>query len=114
MEASPAMDYQSSQLSLFMAGITTDLDEHVITKSAKYAFDFEREKPLPQADAEFHWFEASQFSKSELTGKKPRINVFNARESTADTDMFSARGPINTSMISGEGNSRVERASSFF
>ena len=55
---------------------------------------------------EFQWFEVSNFSKSEATGKKPRMNMNNYdRTSTGDTTMhsiqpdglFSARGGMNTS-----------------
>ena len=50
--------------------------------SNKYAFDFEREKPLLQelGDEEvdenyIDWDETSQFSKSEVPDLKPKINV---------------------------------------
>ena len=39
---------------------------------------------------EFQWFEVSNFSKSEATGKKPRMNMNNYdRTSTGDTTMHS-------------------------
>ena len=79
MECSTAVDYQNSQVNLFMAGITKDLEEHVITKSAKFAFNFELEKPMHCSGANFEWFEVGEFSKSEVGGKKPRINVCNDR-----------------------------------
>ena len=100
MEAPSTVEYQSSQVNLFMAGITKDLEDHVANKSAKFCFNFESEKPMRDREGDFEWFEVSNFSKSEVTGKKPRINVYNDRKSTADTDMLSARGPVNTSMFS--------------
>ena len=53
MESSPAVDFQSSQLCQFMAGINKELEDHVISKSAKYAFDFAQEKPMEGEDREF-------------------------------------------------------------
>ena len=100
MEAPSTVEYQSSQVNLFMAGITKDLEDHVTNKSAKYCFNFDSEKPARDPEGDFEWFEVSNFSKSEVNGKKPRINVYNDRKSTADTDMLSARGPVNTSMFS--------------
>ena len=41
MDSSSAVDFHSSQVNLFMAGINKDLEEHVLAKSAKYAFNFE-------------------------------------------------------------------------
>jgi len=79
MECSTAVDYQNSQVNLFMAGITKDLENHVITKSAKFSFNFELEKPMPGSGANFEWFEVGEFSNSEVGGKKPRINVCNDR-----------------------------------
>ena len=113
MEHSPAVEYQSSQVSLFMAGITKDLEDHVVTQSAKYSFNFEQEKPLPGPNRSYQWFEVSHFSKSEATGKKPRMNVQQQydRKSTADTSfhsfqpentVLSARGLANTSIFSYE------------
>ena len=46
MDNSPAIDYQTSQVSLFMAGINKDLEDHVMSKSEKYAFNFEQETPM--------------------------------------------------------------------
>jgi len=100
MKCSTAVDYQTSQVNLFMAGITKDLEEHVITKSVKFDFNFELEKPMHGIGANYEWFEVSDFSKSEVGGKKPRINVFNDCKSTADTDILSSLGPVNTSMLS--------------
>ena len=88
-----------------MAGINKDLEEHVLSKSAKYAFNFETETPIQAGvNNDFQWFEVSNFSKSEeSTGKKPRINsiaanggagsnTFCDRASTGDTTgLFSAR-----------------------
>lgn len=89
-----------------MAGINKDLEEHVLSKSAKYAFNFETETPIQAGvNNDFQWFEVSNFSKSEEnTGKKPRINstihanggagsnAFYDRASTGDTTgLFSAR-----------------------
>jgi hypothetical protein len=34
MEISQAVDYQASQVNIFMAGITKDLEDHVMSKSA--------------------------------------------------------------------------------
>jgi len=62
-----------------MAGITKDLEDHVMSKSAKFAFNFEQETPMRGKEGEFEWFEVSDFSKSEVGGKKPRINVLNNR-----------------------------------
>lgn len=102
--SSAAIDYQASQISIFMAGINKDLEEHVLSKSAKYAFNFETETPLQgtAANNDFQWFEVSNFSKSEeATGKKPRINANSAansnhqfnniydRASTGDTTLHS-------------------------
>ncbi len=75
MDTSSAVDCQTSQVSLFMAGISKDLEEHVLSKTAKYAFNFVQEKPTFDKDADFEWFEVSQFSKSEATGKKPRMVI---------------------------------------
>ena len=66
-----------------MAEINRDLREHVQHMSHKYAFDFEREKPLLQELGEeveeesyIDWDEISQFSKSEVPDPlKPKINV---------------------------------------
>lgn len=111
MDNSPAIDYQTSQVSLFMAGINKDLEDHVMSKSEKYAFNFEQETPMQGVQGEYQWFEVSNFSKSEATGKKPRMNVQNyARESITDTTLhstqpdglLSSRGPINTSNFSME------------
>jgi len=92
-----------------MAGINRDLEDHVSSKSAKYAFDFSTEKPMEGVEREFQWFQVSDFSKSEVTGKKPRMNVPGDRRSTADTtlhsvnpDILSARGPGNMSTFSME------------
>lgn len=100
MESSPAVDYQSSQVHQFMAGITKDLEDHVSTKSQKYTFDFEKEEPMQDVEGDFQWFEVSNFSKSEVGGKKPRLNVFNDRKSTMDTEKISACQHLNTSMYS--------------
>ena len=113
MEHSPAVEYQSSQVSLFMAGITKDLEDHVGTQSAKYNFNFEQEKPFRGPDRDYEWLEVSHFSKSEATGKKPRMNMQQQydRKSTADTSfhsfqqestVLSARGLANTSIFSNE------------
>jgi len=40
MDSTATVEYQSNQVTLFMAGITKDLDEHVQAQSRKYAFDF--------------------------------------------------------------------------
>ena len=65
-----------------MAEINRDLREHVQQMSHKYAFDFEREKPLLQElgdeevdESYIDWDETSQFSKSEVPDLKPKINV---------------------------------------
>ena len=90
MENSSAIDYQASQIGLFMAGINKDLEDHVLSKSEKYAFNFEQETPMQGANNEFQWFEVSNFSKSEATGKKPRMNMNNYdRTSTGETTMHS-------------------------
>lgn len=90
MENTSAMDYPASQISLFMAHIHRDLDDHVLSKSEKYAFDFEHETPMQGNNNEFRWFEVSNFSKSEATGKKPRMNMNNYdRTSTGDTTLHS-------------------------
>lgn len=116
MENSPAIDYQTSQVSLFMAGINKDLEDHVMSKSEKYAFNFEQETPMKGNQGEYQWFEVSNFSKSEAAGNKPRMNVQNyARESTAETTLhsiqhdgvLSARGGINTSNFSMEMSSQA-------
>ena len=60
---------------LFMAGITKDLDDHVVSQSAKYSFNFTEEKPMQGPDNDYQWVEVSHFSKSEATGKKPRMNM---------------------------------------
>ena len=41
----PAVRNRSSQVSLFMSRINKDLDDHVMTKSDKYAFNFSHGKP---------------------------------------------------------------------
>ena len=118
MENSPAIDYQASQVSVFMAGINKDLEDHVLSKSEKYAFNFEQETPMQDVRSDFEWFEVSNFSKSEVTGKKPRMNVQQCdRKSTAaDTatlhsiqpdGVMSARGGINTSNFSMEMSSQA-------
>ena len=83
-----------------MAGINRDLEEHVVSKSAKYDFNFQHEKPIEGADADFDWHEVSDFSKSDVTATKPRMNFQPDRKSTADTtlhsiqpEVLSARGP---------------------
>ena len=87
--SSATIDYQASQIGLFMAGITKDLEDHVLSKSEKYAFNFESETPMPGGpNNDFQWFEVSNFSKSEATGKKPRMNMRDNnydRTSTGDT-----------------------------
>ena len=75
MGSSSAIDYHGSQVNSFMAGISKDLEEHVLSKTAKYAFNFVKEKPTFEKDADFEWFEVSQFSKSEAAGKKPRMMI---------------------------------------
>ena len=40
MESPAVVEYQSSQVCVFMAGINKDLEDHVLTKSAKYDFNF--------------------------------------------------------------------------
>ena len=89
MESSPAVDYQSSQVGLFMAGINKDLEDHVSAKSVKYAFNFEQDTPMEGDEGDFEWCKVSHFSKSEATGKKPRMNVQYDRKSTADTTLHS-------------------------
>jgi len=101
MESSPTVDYQSSQIHQFMAGITKDLEDHVVMKSQKYTFDFDKEQPMEDDDADYQWFQVSNFSKSEVQVKKPRLNVVNDRKSTTDTEkIISARHHLNTSMFS--------------
>ena len=46
MDSTQTVDFQSNPVSLFMAGITKDLDEHVQASNRKYAFDFQQQKPL--------------------------------------------------------------------
>lgn len=106
VESSPAVEYQNSQVGLFMAGINRDLDEHLTSQSAKYAFDFEHEKPHNTTEGDFEWFEVSNFSKSEVTGKKPRMQMQHDRKSTADTtlhsiqpDILSPRGGLDSSQV---------------
>ena len=114
MESSPAVDYQASQVDLFMAHINRDLEDHVSAKSNKFAFDFEQEKPMHSPNADFQWFEVSHFSKSEAAGKKPRIAITTTaqdRKSTAaDTTLHSIQpdnmihsgrgGPLSNSTFS--------------
>jgi len=109
MENTSAIDYQASQISLFMANIHRDLEDHVLTKSEKYDFNFEQETPMNGDNNDFQWFEVSNFSKSEATGKKPRMNMNNYdRTSTGDTTlhsihpdgMMSARGGMSASNFS--------------
>lgn len=106
VESSPAVEYQNSQVGLFMAGINRDLDEHLTSQSAKYAFDFEHEKPHNTTEGDFEWFEVSNFSKSEVTGNKPRMQMQHDRKSTADTtlhsiqhDILSPRGGLDSSQV---------------
>lgn len=55
MATTTAIDYQANQASLFMAGITRDLEEHVQIQSQKYDFDFNHAKPIVAHDAEYQW-----------------------------------------------------------
>lgn len=59
MDTSSAVDCQSSQVNHFMASISKDLEEHVLSKTAKYAFNFVQEKPSFEKAADFEWFEVS-------------------------------------------------------
>ena len=112
MESSPpVVEYQSSQVCVFMAGINKDLEDHVLVKSAKYNFNFQKERPIGGPKSDIEWEEVSDFSKSEVAVPKPRINVQPDRKSTADTtlhsiqpEVLSARGLglTNTSTFSGE------------
>ena len=72
-----------------MAGITKDLEDHVLSQSAKYSFNFEQGKPISDPDGDFEWFRVSEFSKSEAAGKKPRMQVACDRKSTAYTTLHS-------------------------
>ena len=60
MEHSTAVEYPS-QVSLFMAGITKDLEEDVLSKTTKFAFNFAKGKPIDELDEErdFDWTEVS-------------------------------------------------------
>lgn len=91
MDSSPVADYQDSQVSLFMAGLNKDLQEHVSAQSVKYGFDFQQGKPEAETSGPFSWCEVSEFSKSEVVGKKPRMNVGQGmqRDSTAVTTLHS-------------------------
>lgn len=98
-----------------MAGIAKDLEDHMQNASQKYAFDFEKETPMQGVERDYEWVKVSNFSKSEVTGKKPRFNVFTDRKSTADTEkLFSARNHLNTSMFSQDASNMMHRESSLF
>ena len=114
MENSQSYDCPTSQVNLFMAGITKDLEEHVTSTSRKYAFDFGKEEPMEDVEGDFQWLEVSNFSKSEVGGKKPTICVFADRKSTADTDKLYTNAHLNTSIISQDGYNLGCRQSSLF
>ena len=100
-----------------MAGINKDLEDHVLSKSEKYAFNFDQETPLRGGNNDYQWFEVSNFSKSEATGKKPRMNM-NAydRTSTGDTTLHSIHPDSTLISSRGEtsGQAQFQRQRSLF
>ena len=78
MDSTTSVEYPNSQMNLFMAGITRDLDEHVQAQGRKYAFDFEAGRPLERSastGSDYKWVEISHNSNSEVAGKKLRSQV---------------------------------------